>query len=120
MAENSEEKAKEPSISDLKRNIEGESSAGGTSENEGESLQSLKTEDDFRRVGKISIENIKASLLASSASAKYAASLEDPYMKAYKYLEENKVLALLEVGIYLCSNIISCSLVTARPLPLGQ
>lgn len=62
----------------------------------------LKTQEDFRRVGKNYTETIKTSLLASSADfnrgIKYtAATLEDPYMKAYRYLEENKVLALLEV-----------------------
>ena len=101
MAENSDEKAKEPSISDLKQNIDDEySTAGKTLEKETKDAAVLKTQDDFRLVGRNYIENIKASLLASSANfnrAKYAATLEDPYMKAYRYLEEHKVLALFEV-----------------------
>ncbi|CAB3983506.1 Hypothetical predicted protein [Paramuricea clavata] len=100
MAENSDEKAKEPSISDLKQNIDDEySTAGKTLEKETNDAAVLKTQDDFRLVGRNYIENIKASLLASSANfnrAKYAATLEDPYMKAYRYLEEHKVLALFE------------------------
>ena len=102
MAENSEEKAKEPSISDLKQNIDEESSADRKSlETEiTKGSADLKTQEDFRQFGRNYIENIKASLLTSSASfnsGKDATTLEDPYMKAYRYLEENKVLPLLEV-----------------------
>ena len=56
--------------------------------------------DECAGIGKSVIEGIKASLLASSANfnkAKYAIPVENPYSKAYYYLEDNQVLAMLEV-----------------------
>lgn len=104
MAEISDEKEKGPSTSDLKQNLDdGSSIVKKTLEDELKIDTGLKTKDDFRQFGKSYIENVKASLLASSASfnrAQYAATLEDPYRKAYRYLEENKVLALLEVCMF--------------------
>ena len=88
-----------------KRTVEKESTEDEISTSEAHrnkaNIAVLRTQDDFRRVGKNYTENIKASLLASSADfrrgVRYATTLEDPYMRAYRYLEENKVLALLEV-----------------------
>ncbi|XP_028409603.1 uncharacterized protein LOC114532323 [Dendronephthya gigantea] len=95
MAEPLDGAAKEPSTTDVKENLESEFEiAGSTLEKELRSAEVLKTQADYRKIGKSYIESIKASLLASSA--KYSITLEDPYLKAYKYLEENKVLALLE------------------------
>ena len=94
--------AKGLSNSDLKQSTDAESSASGELL-EAEAKSSLavpKTKDEFRQFGKNYIANVKASLLSSSASFnrdKCASTFEDPYMKAYRYLEENKVLALLEV-----------------------
>ena len=96
MAELSDGSAKEPSTTDVEENIESQFNiARSTLEKRLKSAEVVKTQEDCRRIGKSCIENIKASLLASSA--KYSITMEDPYLKAYKYLEENKVLALLEV-----------------------
>jgi hypothetical protein len=106
MAENSEEKVKELSVSDLKQNVNQDSSTPlKTLETEIKTPTAPKTAEEFRQFGRTYIENIKASLLSSSASfdrEKYASTLQDPYMKAYRYLEENNVLALLEV----CFNLV--------------
>ena len=100
MAENSDVIEK-GTVKASKQNTEGDLSTSEAHKNEAKIATILKTQDDFRRVGKNYTDNIKASLLASSAdfkrSIKYAATLKDPYMKAYSYLEEKKVLALLEV-----------------------
>lgn len=58
------------------------------------------SENDLRQVGKDYIDHIQASLLQSSENLKSCANatvIEDPYMKAYRYLQNNQILSLLEV-----------------------
>lgn len=104
MVENPEKRTKERSTLIFNQNVDSEFSRAGKSleglEKEVRTAGVRETQNDFRRVGKKYIESIKASLQASSANfnrVKHDTTLEDPYMKAYRYLEEKNVLALLEV-----------------------
>ena len=51
-------------------------------------------------LGKLIIESMKASLVASSRNfhrSKYVNHIENPYTKAYQYVEKHQVVAMLEV-----------------------